>query len=277
MSLTLFDLVNFLNSKTTNINDYINSLNQFKKLDDKMYNEYKFQTTDFSYGDTLNNLLFCLMYCNIIPGFDNSLIADELDQYDRNIIKLNDKIITDCRNNIINKINDENFTFSCSKKKILTLINNNQYNHEIILIICVLYNVNIFIFYKDINLIKVYYPEDQLIVNKKNIFLQFNKDIYSSLNTFQNMYIENNGHKQQICKWSNIKHIVLDNKKHIYPIGIAENKELIIDENNLCNDKFTNLNKQQLKTFIFDGAKITDVKTYKKILNTNQINIDFRQ
>jgi hypothetical protein len=292
MSVTLIELVNFLNSKTTNINDYISSLKQFKKIDEKMYNEYKFQVTNFSYGDTLNNLLFCLLYNNTIPGFENHLISDNLDQFDRNIILLNDPIVTECRNNIIDYLNNENNNLPFSKKKLITLINNNQYNHEIILIICMMYDVNIFIFYKDINLFKLYYPENNLITNKQNIFLQYSKDTFSSSNTFQNLYIENNNHKQHIFKWSNISHIVDQHKKHIYPIGITENKELIIDDNtdnstntfknillsekeDIKNTKKINANSHLLKKYIFTDAKITDMKTYHKIINSNIIRIDF--
>jgi hypothetical protein len=282
MSVTLIELVNFLNSKTSNINDYITSLKQFRKLDDKIYNDYKFQVTDFSYGDSLNNLLFCLLYNNIIPGFDNRLISDNLDQFDRNNLLLNDLIITECRNDIIDCLNNENNDLPFSKKKLLNLINNNQYNHEIILIICMIYNVNIFIFYKDINLFKLYYPEDKLIINKQNVFLQYNNDTFSSSNTFQNLYVENNNHKQHIFKWSNIQHIVEQNKKHIYPIGITENKELIIDDNennkpykNILMTENKKTNKCILKNYIFNDAKITDIKTYHKILNSNAIQIDF--
>ena len=297
MSITLIDLVNFLTSKTTNINHYINSLKQIKKLDNIVYNDFSFLSTNFSYGDTLDNLLFCLIYNKVIPGFDNCLISNDIDQYERNIILLNDKIICECRNNIINYINDEQFNFPFSKKKIITLINNNNYNHEIILILCKIYNVNIFIFYKDINLFKLYYPEEKLIIYKKNIFLQYNKDIYSSLHTFQNMFIKNNDHLQHIFKWSDIFQMFDICKKYIYPIGILENKELQIDDNinDNYNDELNKLqlddtinkenndincksnksskNTKKLKQFIFSGTKIMDIKTHKKILNCNPISI----
>ena len=100
-------------------------------------------------------------------------------------------------------------------KKLISLINNNQYNHEIILILCTLYNVNIFIFYKDINLFKLYYPENSLVICKKNIFLQYNKDIYSSLYTFQNLFLIKDNQKQYNFKWSEIEYIINTCKKYV--------------------------------------------------------------
>jgi hypothetical protein len=275
MSVSIYELINFLQSDTNNMSDYINSIKQIKKLDSKIYGEeYNFSVTNFSYDTSLNNLLFCLLYTNIIPGYEDSLITDNLDQFDRKIIQLNSPIITNVRNTLISIVNSDKYTFPFSKKKILSLINSNQYNHEIILIICALYDVNIYIFYKDNNFIKLYYPEDKLITKKQHIFIQYSKDTYSSLNTLQIMHRKLNPAKC-IFKWNEIEHLIKKNKNNIYPIGILENKDLFIDEsiNYTYDNIFMNCNKNTdsiyLKDILFNEIKITDMKTYRKILSSN--------
>lgn len=263
--ITLNELVNFLTSKTTNTNDYINSLKSAKRLDSKIYNEYNFEVTNFSYNDTLNNLLFCLLYTGVIPGYDISLISESNDNFDRKIINLNDQIITDVRDKLIGYLNDNKYLIPFSKKKIINFINNNQYNHELILIIAGIYEINIFIFYKDINLFKVYYPDEKLLITKNNVFLQYNKDIYSSSNTFQIMSMNNN----YILKWNQFSNLIKENLTNIYPIGLDENKKLVIEEslNHTYENVFINKNDMvYIYNYIFNNNYICDINFYNKII-----------
>lgn len=275
MSVSIYELINFLHNDTNNISDYINSIKQIKKLDSKIYgNEYNFDVTNFSYDTTLNNLIFCLLYTGIIPGYDDSLISSNLDQFDRKIVQLNSPIITEIRNMLLFVLNDDKYNFPFSKKKIISLINSNQYNHEIILIICALYNVNIYIFYKDNNFIKLYYPEDKLIAKKQHVFIQYSKDNYSSQNTLQIMH-RNNCPSKRIFIWNEIESLIKQNQNNIYPIGISENKDLFIDEseNVSCDNLFINSNKTVdgifLREILFSSNNISDYNTYYKILSSD--------
>jgi hypothetical protein len=275
MSVSIYELINFLHNDTNNISDYINSIKQIKKLDSKIYgNEYNFEVTNFSYDTTLNNLIFCLLYTGVIPGYDDSLISSNLDQFDRKIVQLNSPIITEIRSMLLFVLNDDKYNFPFSKKKIISLINSNQYNHEIILIICALYNVNIYIFYKDNNFIKLYYPEDKLIAKKQHVFIQYSKDNYSSQNTLQIMH-RNKCPSKRIFIWNEIESLIKQNQNNIYPIGISENKDLFIDEseNVSCDNLFINSNKTIdgifLREILFSSNNISDYNTYYKILSSD--------
>lgn len=220
--LNLIELFNFLNSKTNNIDEYINSLKNYKRLDSKMYTDYGFSATNFSYNDTLNNLIFCLMYAKILPGYSKELI-DGTDSFDRQKPDLGHKIISDMRKVIVDLINDNKLIAPVNKKKMVQLISANQYNHELILTIATIYNTNIFVFYKDMNLFKVYYPDDEFYCNKPNVFLQYNRDVYSKQNTFQ-LLTQTAREDKNLLEWDNIKEIVNENISHIYPLGFEENK-----------------------------------------------------
>ena len=185
MNISLVQLYNFLTNKSTNQNqnsDLQPTLVVSKKLNEKIYTDYKFSVTNFSYNNTLNNLFFCLMYSKLIDGFNDKLF-NNLDYYDRNIVNFNHPLFERLKESFIDYINEEEFDFSVSKKKIIQLIKSNEYNHEILLILSQMYNINIFIFFKDINIFKSYYIEDQFNTHKSSIFLQYHQD------TFSNSYI----------------------------------------------------------------------------------------
>jgi hypothetical protein len=267
MNISLIDLVNFFSNKTSNMDDYITSLKQTKKLETKLYSEYNFTVSNFSYNDSLNNLIFFLLYSNVIQSNCENLIEDNNDQFDRITINLNSRKIAEVKEFLINCLNSDKYNFPFSKKKIINLINCNQYNHELILMICGIYEINIFVFYKDINLFKLYYPEDKLKTKKLNLFLQYSKDTYSSVNSFQIMSIDST----YLLPWKEIANIVNKNSIQIYPIGINENKILFIDES-INNDEYSIFiktdNMIQIKNIIFDGMNISDIKLYKKIIQS---------
>lgn len=286
-NISLYDLVNFLVNDTIHMNDYMNSLKQHKKMYEKLKSSHELNSTNFSYGDSLNNLLFCLIYANIICIYDSNshddLISDELDIYDRKLLLLNGNKITLARNKLINDLNSDKYNTPFSKKKLNTLINNNQYNHEIILFLCALYNVNIIIFHKDLQLFKLYYPEDKLNLNKKNLILQHNKDIYSSQYSLQIMYKINNNEYQYIFDEYFTQSLIDEYKQHFYSIGINDNKTFEIgNDKNIINIFENDENKEnnendgnKLKQYIFNNIYIKDVKTYNKILKMSEIKINF--
>ena len=271
MSLSLMEVYNFFNSKTNTVSEYMTNIKSIKKLSDRILTDYNMSVTNFSYNDTLNNLFFCLMYNKSINGYPN--IENELfeghDQYDRKIINLNAKSIEDCRNCLLEYINNDNFSINISKKKMIELITSNQYNHEIILILAHIYNINIFVFYKDINIFKVYYLEDKFNKNKLNAFLQWSTDMYSNKDTLQVMYIKNN---KFMFDWSNISKLINDNITNLYAIGIEENKTFIIGESTEINiDNIVKQSKVEnivsVSDYILKKNEIYDVSFYNKIVS----------
>jgi hypothetical protein len=270
------ELYNFFNSKNNTMSEYMSSIKSVKKLSDKIHLDYKFVVTNFSYNNTLNNLFFCLMYNEVIQGYAS--VFDELlegyDQYDRSIINLNTKPIEDQRNNLIEYINDDNFDLQFSKKKLIQLISNNQYNHEIILVLSHIYKVNIFIFYKNINIFKSYYNEDKFNKMFPIIFLQYCTDIYSNGDTLQVMSI-NHLQNKFIFKWEDVKNIINENISNIYSIGIEENKSFIIDENdgpstqmniNVSKKLHKNSDTISISNYLVDNDKIGDEELFNKIM-----------
>ena len=279
MNVSLMELYNFLTTKSNNMTEYLNSVKMIKKLDTKMYSDYGFNVTNFSYDDTLNNIFFSLLYMNIISGYNDGILA-EYDIFDRRIVKMDDKIIINVREELLDHLNDDRYNYPFNKKKIIQLITSNQYNHELLLILADRYDINIFIFYKDINIFKVYYSDDKFDTNKKNIFLQYNSDTYSSSNTFQILYkSEINNSKNQnnsnkyIFEWSEIGQMIKENILNIYPIGIEDNKSFMIEEdviNKKSGSKFvskTNEDSVIISKYIMEPGKINDIEFHNKIVS----------
>jgi len=250
------------------MNEYLNSVKNVKKLDTKIYTDYGFNVTNFSYDDTLNNIFFCLLYTGIIKGYNESIL-EEYDLFDRQIIRMDDKLIIDIRNELLKHFNEDEYNYPFSKKKMLQLVASNQYNHELLLILADKYNINIFIFFKDINIFKVYYPEDKLNKTKDIIFLQYSNDTYSSSNTFQIMSKNNN---KLIFAWSDVEKMINENISNIYPIGIDENKSFVIDDKSekACSlySKKNNENIVNISSFIMKKDEIDDIPFYNSIVKS---------
>lgn len=179
-----------------------------------------FDTTNNAYSS--DNLLDQLLYC--LYHEDISTKCNCYDIYDREYVEFDKKkiqfikkqILYELENNTSKQLNNIN------KRKIIQLIQTNEYNHEIILLFGIIYDVNIFVYYCDINLFKVYYLEDNCCKKKKNIFIQFGKGKYSNCETFQRM--TNVQNKSNILDWSYIQQFVTGNISSIYAIGINETK-----------------------------------------------------
>jgi hypothetical protein len=273
--LNLIELYNFLNNKTNNIEEYINSLKSVKRLDTKIYTDYDFKVSNYSYNDNLNQLIYCLLEAGLWKptySVDNSLFEQSNDSFNRQVIKLNHQTITSIRNLLINLVEDDKYTLAINRKKIVMLINANQYNHELLLLLSSIFNINIFVFYKDTNLFKVYYTEDEYYCNKKSIFLQFNKDIYSSSNTLQIMSL--NKSNKYLLDWEDIEILINENTCNIYPIGLNENKIFVLNKSTeIINNNFINNTETVNNMKLFATDEIIDMVYYNKIINNKLIDI----
>jgi hypothetical protein len=262
MSISLIQLYNFLTNKNTSQKIDQSIIN--KKLNEKIYTNYEFNVTNFSYNNTLNNLYFFLMYSKLIDGFNNKLF-NNLDYYDRNIVNFNDPIFEKLKESLTDYINDEEFDFSISKKKIIQLIRSNEYNHEILLILSQMYNINIFIFFKDINIFKSYYVENTFNIHKPSIFLQYHQDTFSNSYTLQLLFSKN----KFIFEWENISNIINNHISDIYSIGIEDNKKFIINYNptSIKENKINSKEMVNIIDYLVDTKKINDFDYYKQIVN----------
>jgi len=277
MNISLIDLYNYINNKSNNMDDYMNNVKSVKKLDSKIYSDYKFNVTNYAYNDTLNNLIFHLMVVGIIEGYHDDLL-DGIDKYDRITVNLESDRISNVKNNLIEMINDESYNIPFNKKKIIQLILSNEYNHELLLILIDKYDVNLYIYYKDINIFKLYYIEDKLNKNKQNIFLQYNRDVYTCLNTFQTLFLNVKvpiKKNKYILNWSDIELLITQNISNIYPIGIEENKKLIIDDNPNNSKSNGSLffkknddNTIVISKYIVKDDEICDKNYYDKIIKS---------
>lgn len=270
--LNIIELMNFLNGKSNNMDEYINSLNTIKRLENKLYSEYKFSVSNYSYNDSLNQLIFCLIMIGLLFEVkldDKNELLDIIDEYNRIGVILDHDKIKNYKNNLIEKVsNYENSSYEINIKKIIQYINNNEYNHELILILASLYDVNIFIFNKDVNLFKVYYPEEEYYTCKKNIFLQYNKDIYTNMNTLQILSLNNSN---MILEWKDISKLILENTQNIYPIGFNENKRFTINHEKKTKQEYiVKKSNNELKlSMVLQTNEITDMEFYNKILKKN--------
>jgi len=182
--------------------------------------------SDFITDNNLNKLLFCLMYSNTIDNIvDVSKYILEINQYNKHNIIYDDNNhdIVNIKNKIKQSIYNKNISLINQKNVILSL-QTNKYNHDIILLLCIIYNINILIITGN-TLIKAYYPEDTFYIYKKTVILTLTYDNYLCKHDLQVLTYNNENNKI-----INNLFATLTNK--IYPIGFNDDKQLIINYNN---------------------------------------------
>jgi hypothetical protein len=105
----------------------------------------------------------------------------------------------------------------------LNLIGQNTVNNELILFLSGYFNVNIYLYSFESKLLKIYYLEDKLNINKESIVLVMKKDLLTPNIGYQTL-IEKNKFKynddfiQNLCK-----------DIYIIAIGLKENKKIEIN------------------------------------------------
>jgi hypothetical protein len=108
-------------------------------------------------------------------------------------------------------------------KKMLNLIGQNTVNNELILFLSGYFNVNIYLYSFESKLLKIYYLEDKLNINKESIVLVMKKDLLTPNIGYQTLIEKkkityNDDFIQNLCK-----------DIYIIAIGLKENKKLEID------------------------------------------------
>jgi hypothetical protein len=131
-----------------------------------------------------------------------------------------------------------NINKNINRKKLINIIKHNIINNEVILLISGIFECNIWIYYEENNIFKVYYLEENFNKNKKNVIISFGKIINSIEYGYQMCYIDD-------IKLFDYNHQIIQNFLSNYliiPIGLEENKKLIYN-NNDSNPLFENVDQ----------------------------------
>lgn len=139
---------------------------------------------------------------------------------------------------ILNFLQLTNINRNINRKKLINIIKHDIINNEVILLISGIFECNIWIYYEENNMFKLYYLEESFNKNKKNIIISFSKIKDSIEYGYQMCYIDN-------IKLFDYNHEVIQNfciNYLIIPIGLEENKKLEYNENE-NNPLFDNLDE----------------------------------
>ena len=139
---------------------------------------------------------------------------------------------------ILNFLQLTNINKNINRKKLINIIKHNIINNEVILLISGIFECNIWIYYEENNIFKVYYLEENFNNNKKNVIISFGKIKDSIEYGYQMCYIDN-------IRLFDYNHEIIQDffKKYlIIPIGLEENKKLKYN-NDEENPLFDNLDQ----------------------------------
>lgn len=190
---------------------------------DTLVPNYKYNSSN---NNSSNNSLDLLKYEYEIGENYQSFIKCFLKAYDN----YNDFIL--------NFLQLTNINRNINRKKLINIIKHDIINNEVILLISGIFECNIWIYYEENNMFKLYYLEESFNKNKKNIIISFSKIKDSIEYGYQMCYIDN-------IKLFDYNHEVIQNfciNYLIIPIGLEENKKLEYNENE-NNPLFDNLDE----------------------------------
>ena len=206
-----------------NINTIINTLVPNYKHEIKKNNTLNIIKYDYNIGENYKSFITCFL-----KAFNN----------------YNDFILIFLELTNINK--------NINRKKLINIIKHNIINNEVILLISGIFECNIWIYYEENNMFKVYYLEENFNKNKKNIIISFGKIKDSIEYGFQMCHID----KISLFNYNDI--IIQDFIANylIIPIGLEENKQILYND----NDKYNNPLFQNLEEIIINDNFLKQIK-----------------
>jgi hypothetical protein len=199
-----------------NINTIIDTLAPNYKHEIKKNNILNISKYDYDIGENYKSFIKCFL-----KAFDN----------------YNDFILIFLELTNINK--------NINRKKLINIIKHNIINNEVILLISGIFECNIWIYYEENNMFKVYYLEENFNKNKKNIIISFGKIKDSIEYGYQMCYTDNIklfNYNDKIIQDFIINYLII-------PIGLEENKQILYND----NDKYNNPLFQNLEEIINDN------------------------
>jgi hypothetical protein len=206
-----------------NINTIINTLVPNYKHEIKKKNTLNISKYDYNIGENYKSFITCFL-----KAFNN----------------YNDFILIFLELTNINK--------NINRKKLINIIKHNIINNEVILLISGIFECNIWIYYEENNMFKVYYLEENFNKNKKNIIISFGKIKDSIEYGYQMCHID----KISLFNYNDI--IIQDFIANylIIPIGLEENKQILYND----NDKYNNPLFQNLEEIIINDNFLKQIK-----------------
>jgi hypothetical protein len=206
-----------------NINTIIDTLVPNYKHEIKKNNFLNISKYDYDIGENYKSFIKCFL-----KAFDN----------------YNDFILIFLELTNINK--------NINRKKLINIIKHNIINNEVILLISGIFECNIWIYYEENNMFKVYYLEENFNKNKKNIIISFGKIKDSIEYGYQMCYTD----KIKLFNYND--KIIQDfiTNYLIIPIGLEENKQILYKD----NDKYNNPLFQNLEEIIINDNFLKQIK-----------------
>lgn len=272
-----------------NIYDIIQTLvPDYKISTNKTINNHKFKKidtikcTNFISNQTFSSFFSCLLYSKI----DKNIILNSLD---------NDKIDDEILEQEIEKLKIymEKYEFNelINVRKMMNMISKNMINNELILFLSGYFGLNIYLYSYDSKLLKIYYLEDKLYIEKESVIITMKKDRFSPEIGYQTLI------DKQYYKYSDefIQDLISD--IYVISIGLQENKKLElsnisldsnfikgevkqennIEENDLTDDIFRNQHELEDDTDnIFNNFKI-NIKKLLKMYDKNRMMIEINK
>ena len=187
----------------------ITTTKQSKILSNKQIDKVEF--TNFESLSTFTNFFSCLLYQYMDIKIETN---NDYDQISFNELNLQiDKLKKYMEDNTFNQL--------INIKKLINLINQNMINNELILFLSGYFNINIFLYSFENKLLKIYYLEDKLYIEKKSVIIILKKDILKPDVGYQSLK------ERIIYKYSDKFIQDLCDDIYIIPVGLIENKKLI--------------------------------------------------